>query len=265
MKSKRELTKTEKEIFKWLDFSLDLIYAATMIYDVRDMYKTFSKAATKAATGAVLLTTKEIGKLVKGVAILSKSAFNAGLQHIQLPKKVKEILMSEIANVVNDNIENITDYLIHHPKVTESIQDIIDRWKEGLNENVTEVIKKNKKEELTDDDKDFIKNITSIMIVRAFELASNPKMLEYRLQIKSQDPEDGDYIIYKYLQNIQQFGAGYIYDSSNEKLTIDEAVFLNYIFIENALFYYVSPFQDLYATNNAKAEIIDVEYTKCPF
>ena len=103
------------------------------------------------------------------------------------------------------------------------------------------------------------------MIVRAFELASNPKMLEYRLQIKSQDPEDGDYIIYKYLQNIQQFGAGYIYDSSNEKLTIDEAVFLNYIFIENALFYYVSPFQDLYATNNAKAEIIDVEYTKCPF
>ncbi len=283
MKSKRELTKTEKEIFKWLDFSLDLIYAATMIYDVRDMYQTFSKAATKAATGAVLLTTKEIGKLVKGVATLSKSAFNAGLQHIQLPKKVKEILVSEIANVVNDNIENITDYLIHHPKVTESIQDIIDRWKEGLNENVTEVIKKNKKEELTDDDKDFIKNITSIMIVRAFELASNPKMLEYRLQIKSQDPEDGDYIIYKYLQNIQQFGAGYIYDSSNKKLTIDEAVFLNYIFIENALFYYVSPFQDLYATNNvktriignnaktriignnAKAEIIDVEYTKCPF
>lgn len=264
MKSKRELTKTEKEIFKWLDFSLDVASAITSLYDLKTLYSSFS-SATKQLTGLSIIVTKDFGKLLKGFLGFVKSGLSAGLAHIKLPSKIKEIMSQEISNVINENIENITDYFIHHPKIQATMKDIIDRWKEGLNENVTEVIKKNKKEELTNDDKDFIKNITNIMIVRAFELASNPKMLEYRLQIKSKDSEDGDYIIYKYLQNIQQFGAGYIYDSSNKKLTMDEAVFLNYIFIENALFYYVSPFQDLYATNNAKAEIIDVEYTKCPF
>jgi len=260
IKSKRDLTASEKKIFKWLDFALDLAYAITAFYDVTTLYSSFSSTA-KQLTGLSIILNKDFGKLLRGLGGFLKSSISAGVAHIKLPSKIKEIMSSEISDVINENIENITDYFIHHPKIQATIQDIIDRWKKGLVDNISKVVKDNGEEP----SEDFIKNIASTIITRAFELSSNPKMLEYRLQIKSKDKEDGDYVILKYLQNIQQFGAGYIYDSSNKNLTMDEAVFLNYILIENALFYYVSPFQNLYANNNTKAEIIDVEYTKCPF
>lgn len=260
IKSKRDLTASEKKIFKWLDFALDAAYAITAFYDVKTLYSSFS-SATKQLTGLSIIATKDFGKLLKGLGGFLKSSISAGVAHIKLPSKIKEIMSSEISSLTNENIENITDYFIHHPKIQATIQDIIDRWKKGLVDNISKVVKDNGEEP----SEDFIKNIVNTIITRAFELSSNPKMLEYRLQIKSKDKEDGDYVILKYLQNIQQFGAGYIYDSSNKNLTMDEAVFLNYILIENALFYYVSPFQNLYANNNTKAEIIDVEYTKCPF
>lgn len=260
MKSKKDLTASEKNIFKWLDFALDAAYAITAFYDATILYSSFS-SATKQLTGLAIIATKDFGKLLKGIGIFLKSGVSVGVAHLKLPNKIKEIMLNEISDVINENIENITDYFIHHPKIQATIQDIIDRWKKGLIDNISKIVKDNGEEP----SENFITNIVNTIIIRAFELSSNPKMLEYRLQIKSKDTEDGDYVILKYLQNIQQFGAGYIYDSSNKNLTMDEAVFLNYILIENALFYYVSPFQNLYATNNTKAENIDVEYINCPF
>ena len=267
----KNLTDTQKDIFKWFDFVLDLAYAATTIYDVKILYSTITK------TGITItkFTGEQIGKLVKSIAIGFKAGGSAVIGQI-ISTSLKKIFVSIVAQFPSHTLDYIAENFLDFPQVKSYLKDLIDRWSKGLQETITNAMVKNDTK-ISEEDKVFITDVANIIIAKAFESSSNTNIFDQRLKIKSQNGENGDFVILKYLQNIQQFGAGYIYSSANKKLTMEEALFLQYIFIQNNLFQYIMPFQELYGNyhlitveNDARGNIdekpeLTVEYTKCPF
>ncbi len=256
---KRTLTEEEKKIFKWIQFGLDVTQIVIGLTggDVGTFMKIDKEKRTLESTAKFLKFIASNIKSISGAVILAIPNYT--------PPKVEKIIKKIVAIKQNVTFED----LAKRYEMKEYVENIMNNWSEGLQKYLVDIIKiKDPQEDMTTDErKEFIQSVSDTIIARVFDLDTHADILSYRLSLPKDDTE---FIILKYLQNIRQFGAEYIYSTTSERLSIEDCLLINYLLINNCIASYLLPFRNLWSnkgSNNNLKSINAMEYSeyKCPY